>query len=60
MRIIRKNLKVFLFLLAILAHTVGYAQQKTVTGKVTDASSGEPLPGVTIVVKGTTNGTRWH
>lgn len=31
-------------------------QQKTITGKVTD-SSGDPLPGVTIVIKGTTNGT---
>lgn len=32
------------------------AQQKTVTGKVTD-SSGQPLPGVTVVIKGTTQGT---
>ncbi|MDX9881443.1 MAG: TonB-dependent receptor [Prolixibacteraceae bacterium] len=31
-------------------------QQKTVTGKVTD-SSGQPLPGVSVVVKGTTTGT---
>ncbi|WP_346854548.1 TonB-dependent receptor [uncultured Draconibacterium sp.] len=31
-------------------------QEKTITGKVTD-SSGEPLPGVTVVVKGTTQGT---
>jgi TonB-linked SusC/RagA family outer membrane protein len=31
-------------------------QQKEITGKVTDAS-GEPLPGVTIIVKGTTQGT---
>jgi len=31
-------------------------QQKTVSGKVTD-SGGLPLPGVTIVVKGTTTGT---
>ena len=30
--------------------------QKTVSGKVTD-SSGAPLPGVTIALKGTTNGT---
>lgn len=32
------------------------AQNNTVTGKVTYAS-GEPIPGVTIVLKGTTNGT---
>jgi len=31
-------------------------QQKKVTGKVTD-NTGEPLPGVSISVKGTTNGT---
>ena len=31
-------------------------QQKTVSGKVTD-SNGQPLPGVTVVVKGTTQGT---
>jgi TonB-linked SusC/RagA family outer membrane protein len=31
-------------------------QQKSVTGKVTD-SAGEPLPGVSIVLKGTTTGT---
>lgn len=31
-------------------------QQKTVSGKVTD-SSGSPIPGVSIVVKGTTTGT---
>ena len=31
-------------------------QQMKVTGKVTD-SNGQPLPGVTVVVKGTTNGT---
>ncbi|MBN1987174.1 MAG: SusC/RagA family TonB-linked outer membrane protein [Prolixibacteraceae bacterium] len=30
--------------------------QKTVTGKVTD-DNGEPLPGVSIVIKGTNNGT---
>ncbi len=31
-------------------------QQKSVSGKVTD-SAGTPLPGVSVVVKGTTNGT---
>jgi TonB-linked SusC/RagA family outer membrane protein len=33
-----------------------FQQQKSVSGKVTD-SSGSPLPGVSVVVKGTTNGT---
>ncbi len=31
-------------------------QQKKVTGKVTDATTGEALPGVTIVIRGTTTG----
>ena len=56
MRIIRKNLKVFMFLFAMLTFAMSYAQVKTITGKVTDAS-GESLPGAAIVVKGTTIGT---
>jgi TonB-linked SusC/RagA family outer membrane protein len=34
-----------------------WAQERTVTGKVTSADEGTPLPGVNVVVKGTTNGT---
>lgn len=30
--------------------------QKTITGKVTDAVSGEPLPGVAVTIQGTTRG----
>jgi len=33
------------------------AQELTVTGTVTDASNGEPIPGVAVVIKGTTIGT---
>ncbi|MEN8187480.1 MAG: carboxypeptidase-like regulatory domain-containing protein, partial [Bacteroidota bacterium] len=33
-----------------------YAQQKTVTGVITDAADGSVLPGATIIVKGTTTG----
>lgn len=33
------------------------AQEVTITGRVTDAADGGALPGVTIVVKGTTSGT---
>lgn len=32
-------------------------QENTVTGRVTDAATGEPLPGVTIIIQGTTTGT---
>jgi uncharacterized lipoprotein YajG len=34
-----------------------YAQSINVSGKVTDAQSGEALPGVSISIKGTTLGT---
>ena len=32
-------------------------QQQTVTGKVTDASTGDPMPGVNILISGTNSGT---
>ncbi|SHE54302.1 TonB-linked outer membrane protein, SusC/RagA family [Mariniphaga anaerophila] len=48
--------KLSLLLIAILMVSFSWAQQKSISGKVTDASS-EPLPGVTIVIKGTTQGT---
>lgn len=37
--------------------TVGWAQSSSVSGKITDKADGTPLPGVNILVKGTTNGT---
>lgn len=40
--------------LKTLAKTVG--QQRIISGKVTN-EQGEPLPGVTVLIKGTTNGT---
>jgi TonB-linked SusC/RagA family outer membrane protein len=40
----------------VFAHT-SMAQDRAVTGKVTSADDGTPLPGVNVVVKGTTNGT---
>ncbi|WP_241499060.1 SusC/RagA family TonB-linked outer membrane protein [Rufibacter ruber] len=36
---------------------VAFAQQRTVTGRVTAADDGTGLPGVSVVVKGTTSGT---
>ncbi len=39
-----------------ISETVSNAQQRAVSGKVSDAS-GQPLPGVTVAVKGTTQGT---
>lgn len=57
MRIIRKNLNVLILILSLLLGNFAMAQQSVFSGKVTDSSSGESLPGVSIVVKGTNNGT---
>lgn len=46
----------FLLLVFILVTTNAWAQQRTITGTVT-SGDGHPLPGATIVVKGTTIGT---
>jgi TonB-dependent starch-binding outer membrane protein SusC len=46
----------FLFIAFLAFSFNAGAQQRTVSGNVSD-ESGLPLPGVTIVVKGTTNGT---
>jgi TonB-linked SusC/RagA family outer membrane protein len=40
----------------LLLHPV-FAQNRTLTGKVTDSKDGSPLPGVTVAVKGTSAGT---
>ena len=46
-----------LTLLLALVVQLSFAQEKTISGTVTD-DSGLPLPGVNIIVKGTTNGTQ--
>ncbi|MBR1436581.1 MAG: SusC/RagA family TonB-linked outer membrane protein [Bacteroidales bacterium] len=52
-----KKVKLLLSALMILAATaIATAQNIRVTGVVTDAN-GEPLPGATVMVQGTTNGT---
>jgi TonB-linked SusC/RagA family outer membrane protein len=43
--------------LCLLHISVVWAQERTVTGKVTATEDGTPLPGVNVVVKGTTAGT---
>ena len=45
--------RVSYFLLLMLFTTTVWAQEITVTGRVTSAADGEPLIGVTVVVKGT-------
>jgi TonB-linked SusC/RagA family outer membrane protein len=44
-------------LLVIISHSQLWAQDRTVTGKVTSADDGSVLPGVNVLVKGTSSGT---
>ncbi|MCX2678472.1 SusC/RagA family TonB-linked outer membrane protein [Galbibacter sp. EGI 63066] len=53
----KTKLHVFLMLITALIVQFTFAQEKTVTGVVTD-QDGLPLPGANVVVKGTTNGTQ--
>jgi TonB-linked SusC/RagA family outer membrane protein len=41
----------------VLLSSAAWAQERTVTGKVTSAEDGLPLPGVSVLVKGTAIGT---
>ncbi len=45
----------FVLLLGLLQHAMG--QSRTVTGTVTDQTTSQGLPGVTVIVKGTSVGT---
>ncbi|MBK6344529.1 MAG: TonB-dependent receptor [Bacteroidales bacterium] len=49
-----KHLLILLFTVGLIP--LAMAQQVKVSGKVTNAATGETLPGVTVVVKGTTSG----
>jgi len=51
-----KKQYLFLSLLGILVMQIGFAQQKTITGTITD-ETGLPLPGATVLEVGTSNGT---
>lgn len=50
----RKTLLSCLFAVLVI---VSQAQERTITGKVTAIEDGSPLPGVNVVLKGTTSGT---
>jgi len=52
-----KKLVQSLFILMFVA-AAAIAQERTVTGTVTSAEDGLPLPGVSVAVKGTTTGTQ--
>ncbi|MVN20219.1 SusC/RagA family TonB-linked outer membrane protein [Mucilaginibacter arboris] len=52
----QKLLKLFLILFAL--SSVAFAQRRTITGVVTGKQDGLPLPGVSVIVKGTKTGTQ--
>src|SRR5690242_8449046 len=52
-----KGLLAMLMVPLLLLSLSAIAQNREVTGKVTDARNGSPLVGVAVVVKGTSNGT---
>ncbi len=55
----KKNVKRSLYItfLMLFLSAVSFAQQRTVTGTVTGADDGMTLPGVSIIIKGSTKGT---
>ncbi len=53
----RKKLLSSVLLLLIMSFSVAIAQEITVTGTVTSAEDEEPIPGVSVSVRGTTIGT---
>ena len=53
----KKKINGFLTLLIVLTTQIIFAQTKTVTGTVSD-NTGLPLPGVNVLIKGTSSGTQ--
>ncbi len=52
----RKKYSLLLTFIITLVVQIGFAQTKTITGVVREADSGDPLPGVNVIVKGTNIG----
>jgi TonB-linked SusC/RagA family outer membrane protein len=55
-KILQWNLVLMVFVSLLSASEV-YAQERVITGKITSSEDGTSIPGVNVVVKGTTNGT---
>ncbi|MCW0483898.1 SusC/RagA family TonB-linked outer membrane protein [Gaoshiqia sediminis] len=55
-RMKEKLLSISLLVLLVLLNSHAFAQQ-SITGRITDAENGEPLPGATVVISGSTTGT---
>ena len=53
-----KKIKHFMLLMGIfLLSSFAAFAQKTIKGTITDAESKEPLPGASVIIKGTAKGT---
>ncbi len=52
-----RKLAALVLLLTVGMVSVAYGQGRTITGTVTSATDNQPLPGATVMVKGTTAGT---
>ena len=51
-----RKMKLFLMVLSVLMTTAAFAQNLTVSGNVTDASNGEPVPFASVHLQGTMTG----
>src|SRR5690349_5358430 len=51
------TIKLVCFFFLFTIPFVGMTQERSVSGKVTDAETGDAIPGVNVVVKGSTTGT---
>src|SRR5882724_10329699 len=51
------SLNRYLTVLLVCISSLGFAQQVTVSGKVTSADDGSPIPGANVLEKGTSNGS---
>lgn len=47
----------WIFLIALCTTSVAWAQSGKLAGRITDAATGDPLPGVNVLLAGTTQGT---
>ncbi|MEX0359526.1 MAG: SusC/RagA family TonB-linked outer membrane protein [Allomuricauda sp.] len=52
-----RKIHYFLLLVSFLCLQATMAQEKRISGNVTDSGTGEPVPGINVVEKGTRNGT---
>jgi TonB-linked SusC/RagA family outer membrane protein len=53
----QRNKQVILLILFVFISVFSFAQQQKVSGAVVDNGTGEPVPGVNVVIKGTATGT---